>query len=81
MPTRNPYPTDVRDEEWAFVAPYLALVREDAAQRVYDLPEAAFSRSRRSRRVCVIPANLLGFVADLRLMSKAILRGPKAKMS
>jgi hypothetical protein len=28
---RKPYPSDVSDEEWAFVAPYLALVREDAA--------------------------------------------------
>ena len=27
------YPSDVKDDEWAFVAPYLALVREDAPQR------------------------------------------------
>ncbi|MDP9456541.1 MAG: IS5/IS1182 family transposase, partial [Actinomycetota bacterium] len=27
MPKRKSYPTDVSDEEWAFVAPYLALVR------------------------------------------------------
>ena len=26
---RKPYPSDVSDEEWAFVAPYLALARED----------------------------------------------------
>jgi transposase len=38
-PTRPPYPTDVSDEEWAFVAPYLALVREDAPQRRYPLRE------------------------------------------
>ena len=38
-PARKPYPTDVSDEEWAFVAPYVALVREDAAQRRYDLRE------------------------------------------
>ena len=31
------YPSDVSDEEWAFVAPYLALCREDAAQRDYPL--------------------------------------------
>jgi transposase len=31
------YPSDVSDEEWAFVAPYLALCREDAAQRDYSL--------------------------------------------
>jgi transposase len=39
MPTRKPYPTDVSDEEWAFVAPYLALLREDAPQRAHDLRE------------------------------------------
>ena len=39
MPDRKPYPTDVTDEEWAFVAPYLTLVREDAPQRRHDLRE------------------------------------------
>src|SRR3712207_2626019 len=40
MPTnRKPYPSDVSDEEWAFVAPYLVLVREDAPQRTHDLRE------------------------------------------
>src|ERR687890_224871 len=39
MATRKPYPSDVADEEWTFVAPYLALVREDAPQREYDLRE------------------------------------------
>ena len=39
MATRKPYPSDVSDEEWAFVAPYLALVREDAPQRTHDLRE------------------------------------------
>ncbi|MDR3724809.1 MAG: IS5 family transposase [Terracidiphilus sp.] len=38
-PERKGYPTDVTDEEWAFVAPYLALCREDAAQRYYPLRE------------------------------------------
>ena len=37
MPTRKPYPTDVSEEEWALVAPYLALVRADAPQRAHDL--------------------------------------------
>lgn len=36
---RKPYPTDVSDEEWSFVAPYLALIREDAPQRTYPLRE------------------------------------------
>jgi transposase len=39
MVTRKPYPSDVSDEEWAFVAPYLALVREDAPQRTHELRE------------------------------------------
>jgi transposase len=38
-PPRPPYPSDVRDDEWAFVAPYLALVREDAPQRTHSLRE------------------------------------------
>jgi transposase len=36
---RRVYPSDVSDEKWAFVAPYLALCREDAAQRDYPLRE------------------------------------------
>ncbi len=36
---RKPYPSDVSDEEWAFVAPYLALVRADAPQRRHDVRE------------------------------------------
>jgi transposase len=36
---RKPYPTDVSDEEWAFVVPYLTLMRDDAPQRHYDLRE------------------------------------------
>ena len=39
METRKPYPTDVSDEEWAFVAPYLTLMTEAAPQREYDLRE------------------------------------------
>lgn len=35
----KPYPTDVSDEEWAFVAPYLALLPEDAPQRDHPLRE------------------------------------------
>src|ERR671916_2639513 len=39
MASRKPYPSDVSDEEWVFVAPFLALVREDAPQRDHDLRE------------------------------------------
>ncbi len=37
--TRKVYPSDVSDEEWAFVAPYLTLMRLDASQREHDLRE------------------------------------------
>jgi len=37
--SRKPYSTDVSDEEWAFVAPYLTLMTEDAPQRKYPLRE------------------------------------------
>ena len=36
---RKPYPSDVSDDEWAFAAPYLTLMREDAPQRDYSLRE------------------------------------------
>jgi transposase len=40
IPTaRKPYPSDVSDDEWAFVAPYLTLMREDAPQRDHPLRE------------------------------------------
>jgi transposase len=36
---RKTYPSDVSDEEWAFCAPYLTLMREEAPQRKYSLRE------------------------------------------
>ena len=36
---RKPYPSDVSDDEWSLVAPYLALMREDAPQRQHPLRE------------------------------------------
>lgn len=36
---RKAYPSDVSDEEWAFVAPYLTLMTENAPQRVHSLRE------------------------------------------
>jgi transposase len=39
MQSRKPYPTDVSDDEWAFVVPYLTLMTPDAPQRDYDLRE------------------------------------------
>ena len=37
MMNRKPYPSDVSDEEWVFVVPYLTLMKEDAPQRSYSL--------------------------------------------
>src|ERR687893_659604 len=37
--TRKPYPSDVSDEEWALVAPYLTLLPEEAGQRHHALRE------------------------------------------
>ena len=34
---RKGYPSDVSDEEWAFCAPYLTLMKEDAPQREHSL--------------------------------------------
>jgi len=36
---RKPYPSDVSDEEWAFLAPYLTLMTEEAPQRDHPLRE------------------------------------------
>ena len=39
MSARKPYPSDVSDDEWALVAPYLTLLPEDAGQREHALRE------------------------------------------
>ncbi|HEU5199752.1 MAG TPA: IS5 family transposase [Ktedonobacterales bacterium] len=36
---RKSYPSDVSDDEWAYVAPYLTLMSEEAPQREYPLRE------------------------------------------
>jgi len=36
---RTPYPSDVSDDEWSFVAPYLTLMTEEAPQREHDVRE------------------------------------------
>jgi transposase len=37
MLTHQPYPSDVSDAEWEFVAPYLCLLPEDAGERVQEV--------------------------------------------
>jgi transposase len=39
MSERKPYPSDVSDDEWAFVAPYLTLMDPNAPQREHSLRE------------------------------------------
>lgn len=36
---RKPYPSDVSDDEWSLVVPYLTLMTENAPQRDYPLRE------------------------------------------
>lgn len=37
--SRKPYPSDLSQQEWDFVAPYLTLMKEDASQREHSLRE------------------------------------------
>ena len=39
MQKRKPYPSDVSDDEWEFIAPYLTLMTEEAPQREHSLRE------------------------------------------
>ena len=58
---RKPSPSDVKDDEWAFAAPYLVLLRDDAPQRVYPLREV-FNAVRYLARCggpwCLLPNDL-----------------------
>jgi transposase len=58
---RKPYPTDVSDDECAFVAPYLTLSSPDAPQRVYALREVFNSLCgivRAEAPWCLLPASV-----------------------
>jgi transposase len=37
--SRKAYPSDVKEDEWTFILPYLLLMKEDAPQREYSLRE------------------------------------------
>lgn len=37
--SRKPYPSDVSNDEWAFVVPYLTLIVDAAPQRTHSLRE------------------------------------------
>lgn len=34
---RKGYPSDVSEEEWEFIAPYLMLMKKEAPQRVHSI--------------------------------------------
>ena len=36
---RRSYPSDISDDKWAFAAPYLTLMTEEAPQRLHSLRE------------------------------------------
>jgi len=38
-PTRKAYPSDVSDEEWSLIAPYITLMTETAPKREYPMRE------------------------------------------
>ena len=53
-PPRKPYPSDVTDDEWAFVAPYLTLMRE-VFRRVTDADFEACTSVMTLTEVLVVP--------------------------
>ena len=65
---RKSYPSDVSDEEWAFCAPYLTLMKEDAPQREHSL-------ARTLQWSAVVGARGLS-VADDAQRSAAVARRP-----
>ena len=59
---RKPYPSDVTDDEWAFVAPYLTLMREEDVDTIVladtDSPQVAEALARQAdAAVAEVPVN------------------------
>ena len=44
----KPYPSDISEEEWPFVAPYLTLMDANAPQRRHDMREVFNALRRRA---------------------------------
>jgi len=57
---REPYPSDVGDEEWALIAPYLTLLDENAPQRTYPLREVFNGLRQKSDKGCSGGCTLIG---------------------
>ena len=84
MSTRKPYPSDVSDEEWAFVAPYLSLLPPDAGQREHSLREV-FNGIRRFddiRSHSGVPrqvlTNRLNLLVEHDVLRRGVLRGRRS---
>src|ERR1051325_9130408 len=78
---RKAYPSDVSDDEWAFVAPYLTLMTPEAPQRKHALRELF-----NARRSLALPARRLpalggGLPADAALDQGRMLRGDRPRPS
>ncbi len=59
MSIRKPYPTDVSDDQWAFVAPYLSILPENAGQRRHELrkPSTPCARASAGAPWRLLPTN------------------------
>jgi len=75
---RNGYPSDVTEEEWKFVLPYLLLCREGAVQREHDLREVFNSMRYVALSGCtwrMVPGDLLPWAAVYQQMRRWIDQG------
>ena len=77
---RKAYPSDISDEEWGFVAPYLTLMTEEAPQRDYSwVVERSFGWAACFHRLAQdyerLPETLIGlhFWAFAILMAKRVV--------
>jgi hypothetical protein len=81
----KPYPSDVSDEEWSFVAPYLTLNRLDGENRKHDLrgvQRTALAGAQRrplAHDAARIPAMAGGISADAALAGGGLFRGDGAR--
>src|SRR5438876_11354225 len=83
---RKPYPSDVSDDEWAFVAPYLTLMTETAPPRHHELREfvqwpALRGQDRRTLALDAQRSAALGsgLPAEPALAAGRLLRGHRAR--
>ena len=78
IPSRNPYPTDVSDEEWAFVAPLEVVKLPETKRGFVLLPslwvvERSFAWATRFRRLVRDDERLPATLAGLHLVAFACL--------